>query len=139
MLIEQIGQWGEAHFREPATSEAIQVAEADLGHPLPSDLRDLLGETDGVEGEYGLGSLWTTQRIGSDNVQFRTDTAFADLYMPFEGLVFFADAGNGDQFFVSLRGNKEVYVWDHEDDSRTWVASTVLDYLRGWMQGTIAV
>lgn len=139
MGIDQISAWGEAHFRKPASSEAIQSAEADLGHPLPSDLRDLLAESDGVEGEYGLGLLWPAQRIASDNVQFRTEPAFAELYMPFEGLVFFADAGNGDQFFVSLRGNNEVYIWDHESDSRTWVAATFMTYLRGWMQGDLTV
>ena len=45
------------------------------------------------------------------------------------GLVFFADGGNGDQFFLSLSGSNEIYVWDHESDSRTWVAPTVLGYL----------
>lgn len=36
--IEQIGEWGEAHFREPATRNDIQSAEASLGHPLPDQL-----------------------------------------------------------------------------------------------------
>ena len=106
-----------------------------MGHRLPDDLRALLSETNGIEGEYGLALLWPTERIATDNVQFRTNADFADLYMPFDGLVFFADAGNGDQFFVSLSGNREVYVWNHEDDSRTWVASTVLRYLEAWMRG----
>ncbi len=75
--------------------------------------------------------MWTCERIASDNLLFRTSTDFADLYMPFDGVVFFADAGNGDQFFMSLSGTNEVYVWDHENDSRTWVAATVLRYLRG--------
>ena len=43
--------------------------------------------------------------------------------------MFFADGGNGDQFFLSLSGSNEIYVWDHESDSRTWVAPTVLGYL----------
>ena len=74
-----------------------------------------------------------------DNAAFRANTEFRDLYMPFDGLVFFADAGNGDQFALSLSGNHEVYVWNHEDDSRTWVASSVLAYLEGWMTGRITV
>lgn len=139
MRIHQIGEWGEAHFSEPATQQAMRSAEAQLGHPLPLELQDLLGETNGIAGEYGLGLLWATERIAADNAHFRSSTEFADLYMPFDSLVFFADAGNGDQFFVSLRGSNEVYVWNHESDSRTWVAPTVLDYLRGWMQGDISV
>jgi hypothetical protein len=59
--------------------------------------------------------------------------------MPFGGLVFFADAGNGDQFFMSLSGNKEIFVWDHESDSRTWVATTVLGYLEAWMRGDLTI
>jgi cell wall assembly regulator SMI1 len=139
MRIEQIGGWGEAHFREPAAQEAIKSVEASLGHPLPRELRELLNETDGIEGEHGPGLLWTAQRIASDNLSFRPNTEFADLYMPFAGLVFFADAGNGDQFFISLSGNNEVYAWDHESDSRTWVAATVLGYLEGWMRGDLTI
>lgn len=139
MRIEQISEWGEAHFREAATPAAIQALEASLGDPLPSELRELLFETNGIEGEYGLGLLWDTERIASDNVHFRTSKEFANLYMPFGGLVFFADAGNGDQFFMSLSGNNEVYVWDHESDSRTWVAPTVLRYLETWMRGELTL
>lgn len=139
MRIEQIGEWGEAYFREPATPEAIDLVEASLGQQLPHELRELLAETNGIEGGYGLGLLWTAERISSDNMLFRTSTEFADLYMPFDGLVFFADAGNGDQFFMSLSGNNEVYVWDHESDSRTWIAATVLRYLEAWMRGDLIV
>ena len=59
--------------------------------------------------------------------------------MPFDGMVFFADAGNGDQFGIALSGNQEVYVWNHEDDSRTWVAPTVIAYLEGWMTGGLSI
>ena len=139
MGIEQIGDWGEAHFREPATRDAFESVEARLGHRLPEELQQLLLSTDGIEGEYGLGLLWPTERIGSDNAYFRTDADFANLYMPFDGLVFFADAGSGDQFFISLSGNQEIYVWDHESDSRTWVAPTVLSYLERWMRGSLTI
>ena len=59
--------------------------------------------------------------------------------MPFGGLAFFADAGNGDQFFVSLGCNNAVYVWEHESDSRTWLAATVLGYLEAWMRGELSL
>lgn len=139
MRIEQISGWGEAHFREPATSGALSASQAELGHPLPDELRDLLAQTDGIEGEHGLGRMWSIERIAQDNQRFRSDPTFADIYMPFDGLVFFADAGNGDQFFVSLSGNNEVYVWNHEDDSRTWVAPTVPGYLEAWMTGRLTI
>jgi hypothetical protein len=59
--------------------------------------------------------------------------------MPFDAHVFFSDAGNGDQFGISMRANREVYVWNHEDDSRTWVAPTVLKFLEEWMTGRLTI
>ena len=139
MLIQRVAEWGEATFSAPARAEALREAEDVLGHLLPNDLGLLLAESNGIEGEYGLGLIWAVGRISRDNLLFRTDEHFRELYMPFEGLIFFADAGNGDQFALSLSGNHEVYVWDHETDSRTWVAPSVMAYLEGRMTGRITV
>lgn len=139
MFVERIAQWGEARFRPGASAEAIRACEGLLGNPLPRELRELLTETDGVEGEYGLGLVWSTERIGEDNRRFRKSRDLGDLYMPFDGLVFFSDAGNGDQFGVSLSGNHEIFVWDHEDDSRRWVAPTIMTFLEDWMTGRLSV
>lgn len=139
MLIEQIAGWGEATFHPPAQAEVLYATEASLGHPLPNDLPQVLAESDGIDGEYDLGLVWNVERIRRDNIKFRTYEDFRDLYMPFHGLVFFGDAGNGDQFALSLTGNCEVYVWDHENDSRTWIAPSVMAYLEGWMTGRITI
>lgn len=139
MLVEKVRQWGQATFSAPATSDEVRACEAQLGHDLPDGLRQLLGETNGIEGEYGLGLLWSARRIGEDNARFRDSPDFRQLYMPFEGLVFFSDAGNGDQFAVALSGNNEVFVWDHEDDSRKWIAFTVMRFLEDWMTGRLAI
>ena len=139
MLIERIAAWGEAKFSAPASNDDLAAAEAALGAALPPQLRELLSETDGVVGEYGLGLVWDVGRIAKDNVWFRTNEDYRELFMPFDGLLFFADAGNGDQFGISLTGNQEIYVWDHEDDSRRWVASTVMGYLESWMTGRLKV
>ena len=139
MLREQITDWGTANFHEPATDGAIAAAEAALGTKLPDEILDLLRETDGVDGEYGLALVWPAERIGKENAHFRSDQTFKDLYLPFEGLVFFSDGGNGDQFAISLRGPQDIYVWNHEDDSRTWVASTLVEFLRRWMTGELQI
>ncbi|MGP4033086.1 SMI1/KNR4 family protein [Pseudarthrobacter sp. 1C304] len=139
MLVDEIQRWGNVTLGAPASADAIQACEAQLGHKLPEHLRQLLIETNGIDGEYGLGLLWSTQRIASDNAYFRNDADVRASFMPFAGLVFFADAGNGDQFAVSLSGNHEVYAWNHEDDSRTWVAPTVMRYLEEWMTGRLKV
>ncbi len=127
-----------AAFSDPVGSADLVEAELALGGRLPRPLVELLSETDGVTGEYGLGLVWPLARIVGDNLLFRTDPDFEDLYMPFDPLLFFADAGNGDQFaFLWTPRRDEVYVWNHEDDSRTWVASSLDQYLQWWLDGTL--
>lgn len=139
MLVDEIVRWGYADFGPPASADAIAACEAELGVALPDHLRQVLAEADGIEGEYGLGLLWSTRRIADENRRFRNDNGLRELYMPFTGLAFFADAGNGDRFAVSLHGNHEVYAWNHEDDSRIWVAPTVMHYLEHWITGTLTI
>jgi len=128
-------------FGPPGSERAVRDAEVALQVAFPESLRGLLLEADGVEGEFGLGLIWPAARICGDNVRFRKDPGFAELYMPFQPLLFFADAGNGDQFaFVVLAGaipRPDVFVWDHENDSRTWVAPSLETYLQWWLSGRI--
>jgi SMI1 / KNR4 family (SUKH-1) len=100
------GVTSHAGFKSPASDAAIRECEQTLGHPLDDDLAGLLRETNGVTGEYGLGLIWPVERIATENITFRT-TKFADLYMPFDPLLFFADAGNGDQFAFVLRDRRK--------------------------------
>lgn len=105
---------------------------------MPGQLAALLRESNGVDGEYGLGLIWPIERITADNLDFRNTAEFAHLYMPFDPLLFFADAGNGDQFaLVPRTGRPDVFVWDHENDSRTWVAPGLSEYLNWWLTGRI--
>jgi len=54
--------------------------------------------------------------------------------------LFFADAGNGDQFaLVPMTTRPEVFAWSHEDDSRTWVAPGLAKYLDWWLTGKIVL
>lgn len=127
-----------ATFAAGASAEALSEAEANLGGLLPPDLRVLLEESNGVSGEYGLGLVWPIERIVSDNALLRASPDFADLYMPFDPLLFFADAGNGDLFaFVWTPRRDEVFAWDHETDSRNWVAPSLETYLRWWLAGDL--
>jgi hypothetical protein len=127
-------------FSDPSTEAEFAEAEAALGGPLPEPLVDLLRESDGVVGEYGLGLVWPLRRVVEDNLAFRSNPDFRDLYMPFDPLLFFADAGNGDQFaFVWTPRRDEVFVWDHESDSRRWVAQSLERYLEWWLTGRIVL
>ncbi|TLS41968.1 SMI1/KNR4 family protein [Streptomyces montanus] len=120
----------EAEFRDPVDAVAMDAAEQRLGHSLPAELRALLLETDGIVGHYGTDTVWPLERIVEQNLHFRSSTAFAELYMPFDPLLFFGDNGAGDQFaFVRTPRRPDIFVWEHEDDSRRWVASGLVDYL----------
>jgi hypothetical protein len=116
-------------FHEPAAETVVADVERRLRARLPQQLRELLLETDGVQGAYGLGLVWPLGRIASDQ--------------PFDDLVCFADAGNGDRFAFALTAGAidgpDVMVWDHEDDSRTRVASDFDGYLRGWLSGELTI
>ena len=133
----------DCEFNPPAAFFEISAVEESLGVKLPDELKELLKETNGVSGEYGLGVIWTTEEIRKYNTEFRTETDFKDLYMPFDHLLFFADAGNGDQFaFIILNGEirrPDIFVWNHEDDSRTWAASSLYQYLEWWLSGKLKI
>ncbi|QDU86878.1 SMI1 / KNR4 family protein [Pirellulimonas nuda] len=135
------GLSSDCEFSPPTTEYQLESSERELGAGLPDDLRSLLSETNGVTAEYGVALIWPIERILNDNMAFRSNPEFRELYMPFEPLLFFADAGNGDQFgFSVLAGcvrRTDVFTWNHEDDSRTWVAPTLARYLEGWLSGQI--
>jgi len=127
-------------LRPPASASSLSEAAGRLGHELPAELMSLLSESDGVEGEYGMGLIWPIDQILKENLALREDVDLARLYMPFGSLLFFGDAGNGDLFaLVPHTGRPDVFAWNHENDSRTWVASRLGQYLEWWLTGKIVL
>lgn len=127
-------------FAPPAAYADLVAAGVALASPLPEQLVEVLAETDGVSGEHGLGLIWPLNRIVGDNLMFRSNPDFASIYMPFDALLFFADGGNGDQFAFPCRPQRdEVFVWNHETDSRMWVAGSLDQYLQRWLDGTLKI
>ncbi|MFG3118955.1 SMI1/KNR4 family protein [Streptomyces sp. NPDC048197] len=125
-------------FQAPASESSLLRCATVLGHPMPADLAALLRESNGIEGEYGAELIWSAERIVSENQSLRQDSELATLYMPFDPLLFFADAGNGDLFALLAKIDRpDVFVWNHEDDSRTWVAPSLGKYLEWWLTGQI--
>ncbi|MBE1530781.1 SMI1/KNR4 family protein [Actinomadura algeriensis] len=126
----------ETEFHPPVGDPALDAAERRLGAPLPPELRDLLRETDGLLGPYGLDVVWSLERIVEENLAFRTDESFAELYLPFDTLLFFGDNGGGDQFaFVRTPPRDDVLVWDHETDERFTVAPGLRSYVERAVPG----
>lgn len=136
------GLKNDVEFGPPVSEDRLVAAEAALGIAFPDELRSLLGETDGVVGEYGLGLVWPLDQIVKDNLEFRGCEGFRDLYMPFDCLLFFGDAGNGDQFAFPIQADgaihrSDVFAWTHEDDGRKWIASSLKSFLERWSSGKI--
>jgi hypothetical protein len=71
-------------------------------------------------------TVWPVEQ----NLLFRSDSSFAQLYMSFDAFLFFGDNGGGDHFaFVQTPQRPDIFVWEHETDSRRWVARDLKDYL----------
>lgn len=118
----------------PIGRAAIRACEEALGHPLPGDLAAVLLRADGIVHKHtGDNLVWPIKDIARANTQFR-DGTFGNLYMSFDDVVFFGDPANGDQVFIATTGIQQVYLWDHETDSRTWVASSITNYLERRMR-----
>lgn len=119
-----------AGIREPVRASALAGAEERLGRSLPAELKQLLLESDGLLGRTHVDTVWTLDQIVERNLLFWTDESFAQLYMSFDAFLFFGDNGGGDQFaFVQKPERADVFVWEHESDSRRWVARDLQDYL----------
>jgi hypothetical protein len=139
MWIEQIQLLEPAAtFLPAATDEQIATLEAFLGVALPDDLKNLLFESNGVQGRKGNSLIWSTEESLQRNQEMRTPEMRAN-YLSFEHLLFFADAGNGDQFaYGIIQGEvkfQKIYAWKHEDDSRICFASSLEAFLTGWLSG----
>lgn len=132
---------GRYHFRSPASADSIAHIENLLHLIFPNELKALLQESDGIAGDYGIEAIWSTDQIHEMNIKFRRNPDFKQLYMSFDELLFFGDAGNGDLFaFIVLAGavrRQDIFMWDHENDSRVWVAPSLEKYLEWHINGSI--
>ncbi|MEU0387509.1 SMI1/KNR4 family protein [Streptomyces chartreusis] len=120
-----------AELQDPVDPGTLDRIESVLGQRLPDDLRSFLLGSDGLADEYGTDVIWPAERILGDNLSFRNDERYKSLYGDFDSLMFFGDNGGGDQFaFVRRPERQEVFVWDHETDSRTLAAPSLEHYVR---------
>ena len=62
--------------------------------------------------------------------------------MSFDPLFCFAGAGNGDLFFFPIQAGginrPDVFLWDHENDSRTWKCGTHQQFVDQWFRGQLS-
>ncbi|WP_145149556.1 MULTISPECIES: SMI1/KNR4 family protein [Paenibacillus] len=129
-------------FSPPASGDDIAKVEDSLQVTLPRELKEILLETNGVRAIYDLGLIWSVDRIKNENKHYRDDH-FQEYYMPFDNLIFFGESGIGDLFAFPVTGDgtcrDDVFVWNHENDSRKWVAPSVSKYLEWTLEGKIKI
>lgn len=144
MWKDYIGTISNEYSFKPSASntEIIQITE-ELNVELPKMLWALFKETNGVFDRFGCPLIWSTSQIIKDNLFFRNFEDYKDIYMPFDHLLFFSDNGCGDLFgYKILNGRiqtEDIYVWNHEDDSRMWVASSLKVFIKGCILGEITI
>lgn len=131
------------NFHTPVVHYQLDEAEEKLKVKLPEELHELLHVTNGITDEYECAVMWPLSRIVEDNLHFRSASTFKSIYMPFDNLLFFADAGNGDQFGFAIRADgsiyhSHVYAWDHENDSRIWVADSLKMFFKWSCEGKLS-
>ena len=122
-------------FLPPATAEALDRVEDQLGLVLPTDLRSLLLETNGLYDtsveQWQLKVIWSVEEIEQENLAVRSDPKRADSYMTFESLLFFAGAGvDGILFAFPITATRRVVehniiAWYPIEDSRPVLASSL--------------
>ncbi|WEK56080.1 MAG: SMI1/KNR4 family protein [Candidatus Cohnella colombiensis] len=128
----------ELSFNQPASIESINSAEIELNVQFPQTLKELLLESNGVLDEFECDALWPLERIIEENKSIRIEEQIT-----FNNFLLFSDAGNGDLFAFSIKegndNNEEIYVWNHEDESREIVSTSLKDFISGWFEGTIGI
>jgi hypothetical protein len=91
-------------FFPPASEHQLAAVEGRLKIALPDDLRSLLAETNGILSSSYSHLINNLDDMMRNNSFFRTDSNYAEIYMPFDCLLFFAEAGNGDLFAFPIIG-----------------------------------
>ncbi|MGW2462371.1 SMI1/KNR4 family protein [Streptomyces sp. NPDC001761] len=125
---------GEVDLADPVDESELASAELALGLEFPAELKSFLREANGVSDEFGCEFVWPAAGIVSRNREMRDTAGFGNLYMPFNPLLFLGDNGGGDLFaFVVQPPRHDIFVWQHETDSRRWVARGLRDYVHRYL------
>lgn len=119
----------DCRFFPPVLPGALAAAEVALGCPLPEDLKQLYAQTDGLFVHHGTNLVMPLQAAVEENETLRYSPDLRELYMPFNHMLVFGGAGNGDLYFFPMHADgflaPEVFIWDHETDSRTFFAANL--------------
>ena len=122
----------QATFGAPACEADIAEAERLLGHPLPSDLRNLYLEFDGFLGPTDATFLYPVlirphpggESLATYTQFFRTETGMPDWLTQ---AIAVGDYGTGTAWFILLNEGSRVVRWDAEWEEYESVEGSLLD------------
>ncbi len=117
----------------PAEKAQILEAESELGIEFSNDLKSFYLESNGVIYQNSMVIIPITEMI-TTNLDYRSRQGFSELYMSFDNLLIFGEAPNGDLFAYPIKKSGkieslDIFGWDHETDSRLWVASDLKNFI----------
>lgn len=117
----------------PATQKQIAEVEKVLDCKLPTDLKELLLETNGDNW-----FIFSTEQMIETNSSVRK----LDCFMPLDCLLFFGGNGCGDYYgypITSQDGVRDdnVFMWEHEYDNRIWKANSLEDAIKKYYKDEI--
>ena len=116
---------------EPAQEAAIRAAENALTHRLSGALGELCSQTNGLFDEWGYAYVLPVEELPRRRSELRRP--WAASFASFDDLFVIGQLGNGDLLThpVDQHGPAEtVVVWEHEDDTRLFYASNLVEALK---------
>jgi len=125
-------------FNLPASDRVLQNLKAQFKlNELPGELEELYKQSNGISeklrGRTIGEAIWSVEEVIKQNIEFRSLTAFRQLYMSFDQLLFIGGIGNGDLYgYRVLYGNfnaSDIYLWNHENDNRTCIVPDLASFI----------
>lgn len=131
-------------FMPGASLDELDMVERALDVRLPTSLKELLSESNGVRVEFGTPLVWSADEIASTNREMRDDLWNRENYLPFDHLLFFGAAGvDGILFaFAIIQGRidrDEVYAWYPIEDRRELKTASFRNYVEEWLSRMMTV
>jgi hypothetical protein len=131
-------------FRSAALEIDIASAETSLNLKFPNSLKSFLLETNGLYSRLAfLMLVWSADEILKRNLKIRSNEEYAQTYMSFQNLLFFADAGVDGIMFAyritasGIAQDKNIIAWYPIEDSRPVIAISLEDYLKHCLSGKL--
>ena len=133
LLEEFIGDYSSITLNPPATEQQISEIEEKLHINLPADIKDILGEFNGDNF-----FLLSAEQMIKINLMVRT----FNFCMPLDCLLFFGENGCGDYYGYPITRedgirSDNVFMWNHEYDSREWKATSLQEAIEKYYSNLI--